>query len=332
MEMEEEMSRMESKLTALTITELKEELKERQMKVGGIKKELVKRLAKRLEEEEEEEEEEEKREEERKEKFWIDDERHTKKMKSFNSWDEKAEVNVQQWLKLFNFKCDQKGIPEHWKVDHLSEYLEGKALQFYIDCLMKDKVWKSIEDKIILHFGRQEEDQLTRFLNLKLHEMENLEPYFREKSQLAQQLGFQGKQTISALTQGIELEELRKLMIATSPTSLEKWKEIAILLAEATSRKPAPKPAQTDRQPARLNQERPPWPPRRNLPATPCRTCANLGVENALHFQEQCINRRTFTPAQSSGLSPHLNNPISHSRRSQWNNTTPKSSGHQTAK
>src|SRR5713101_9942903 len=97
---EEKMSRMEGKLTELTITELKEELKERQMKVGGIKKELVKRLAKRMEEEEEEEE---RREEERKEKFWIDDEKHTKKMRSFNSWDEKTDVSVQQWLKLFNF-------------------------------------------------------------------------------------------------------------------------------------------------------------------------------------------------------------------------------------
>src|SRR5713101_4700295 len=110
-------SKMERRLTELSITDLKEELKERNMKISGVKNELIQRLAKRMEEEEEEE----RREEERRERYWMEDKKYTETMKSFNKWDDKTNVSIQQWLKLFNYKCEQKGIPEQWKVEHLSE-------------------------------------------------------------------------------------------------------------------------------------------------------------------------------------------------------------------
>ncbi len=326
-------SNIEKRLTRLNITELKEELTERKMKVSGVKQELIKRLAERMEEEEKEEEEEERREEEKREKYWINDRKYTEMMKSFNGLNDKTNISVQQWLKLYNYKCEQKNIPEQWKVEHISEYLDGKVLQYYIDFLMKEKAWKKIEEKITLQFGTQEEDKLNKFLNLKLRGLNDIEEYFREKSQLALQLGFQEKQNIAALTQGIEIEDLKKLMIATSPISLEGWKEIALLLAEATSRKTEHTPTPTSNQPTRSTQERPPWSQGRSMPSTPCRTCASLGVENAYHFQERCVNRgkiRQAAPSPPSGHFQPRNNSTGFSRRPQWTNATPTSSGHPT--
>ena len=226
----------------------------------------------------------------------------------------KADLTIQQWLKLVEIKCKQIQMDMDDIGDHLIDILEGDALIFYLDFLTKEKNWKKIKERLVLQYSAKKEDVLTDFLNLRLYEYDNLEEFFRTKLNLGTKLGFTEKQIVNSMSQAVEIMDLQKLLIANDVETLQTWKEKASALItilqkeERLKRKsiPSRQPLQTER--PQFNSRRVP-----EKPSTPCSICENRGHYGLYHWQNQCRLRgrpegdhAAFgRPSPSSLRSPH---------------------------
>src|SRR5713101_7122357 len=204
----------------------------------------------------------------------------------------KADLNIQQWLRLLELKCKQIGLDTKSLVEQLIDILEGDALVYYLDFLTAEKSWKKIRERLLLQFSTQQEDVLTHFLNLKLYELDNLEDYFKTKTNLGTKLGFNEKQLVNSLTQAIEVIELQKLLIANDSEDLKTWKEKAFALCLVLKKEENQKIKHTPTR-APPQGERPQVQHRRepSKPSAPCRHCERRGLYGRFHWQNECRNK-----------------------------------------
>ena len=150
---------------------------------------------------------------------------------NFNS---NSKMNIKSYLQYFNLQAKLKQLDDNWKVNHIATKLEGEAFSFYLDNLIEESNWATIEEKLIRQFFYFYEDHFETFMKLTFDGYSDIQTYFRKKTAAAHKVGISTENLISALNQGVP-EELRKLLLVSNVDTPEAWITLAAKLVKNIS-------------------------------------------------------------------------------------------------
>ncbi|UYV76485.1 hypothetical protein LAZ67_14000604 [Cordylochernes scorpioides] len=243
-------------------------------------------------------------------------------------------LDIISWLKFFNKKCLQKHLDEDFKLNNISNYLEGEAFSYYIEELQDINNWGEIEQKLTSYFTINDSNLFSRFLNLKYNDNNDLEQYFKEKSALANKLNLEKTLLLEALTDGMP-DHLKKYLIAARVQEPSEWYKITTQLKLSTNKEEEPQQPSTStstpvkkfnsnsskaqyqpfpRTAAATHHQQEPHKPI-NLPPYPCKICASHQLPNQIHFHRDCPLKNNNHPkrinpdASSLGVAGVLKQP-----------------------
>ncbi|UYV75023.1 hypothetical protein LAZ67_12002130 [Cordylochernes scorpioides] len=201
-----------------------------------------------------------------------------------------------------------KHLDEDFKLNNISNYLEGEAFSYYIEELQDIYNWGEIEQKLTSYFTIKDSNLFSRFLNLKYNDNDDLEQYFKEKSALAKKLNLDKSLLLEALTDGMP-DHLKKYLIAARVQEPSDWYKITTQLKLSTNKEEEPQqPSTSTSTPVkRFNSnsskahQYQPFPrtaaathhqqePHKSMsqPPYPCKICASHQLPNQLHFHRDC--------------------------------------------
>ncbi|UYV81237.1 K02A2.6-like [Cordylochernes scorpioides] len=244
-------------------------------------------------------------------------------------------LDITSWLKFFNKKCLQKHLDEDFKLNNISNYLEGEAFSYYIEELQDIYNWGEIEQKLTSYFTIKDSNLFSRFLNLKYNDKDDLEQYFKEKSALAKKLNLEKTLLLEALTDGMP-DHLKKYLIAARVQEPSEWYKITTQLKLSTNKEEEPQQPSTStstpvkkfnsnsskahqyqpfsRTAAATHHQQEPY-KSINQPQYPCKICASHQLPNQIHFHRDCPlknnnhPKRTNPDASSLGVAGVLKQP-----------------------
>lgn len=131
----------------------------------------------------------------------------------------KGSLTIHNWIKLFERSTEQK-IDDRSKI--VGQYLEDEALNFFIERDLYNETWDNIKRKLSDYFSSAEDFSMQHFLNIRLSQCENIEDYFRKKTDAATKLQINEKFLIQILIHGLP-HDLKTLNLTKTFETSNEW-------------------------------------------------------------------------------------------------------------
>lgn len=264
-------------------------------------------------------------------------------------FDPEEGMEIIAWLKYFNHKCLENRKNESWKISDIGEFLKGKALKEYINSCLGIENWEELTQILCEKFFESNTVTFGEFSQCRLHNPQELTQYFKNKIAVGRKLQLNTDIIIQGLTDGLPAN-LRQLMAIQPPVTPTEWLNLATKLIKNQDRTTESRqnvnvgqnvrPQQYQFRPRTFQNYRQWVPPQQNsyrfqgpnlnrnrppmhnvhfqspIPSRACRLCAQQGITNAYHWEQNCIfrqpeevNARVTTQSVShAGNQPEPNN------------------------
>lgn len=164
-------------------------------------------------------------------------------MWTLRKFDPNGPVNVQNWLKYFEKKTAD--LTNEDRVNIISDYLEGSALDVFIEEVIEFTDWDQIKLKFIELFAEKESSTLSDFTDLKFIHCKDLRDYFNKKLTIGKRLELSTTNLIDGLTDGLP-ERKKELFLMRDISSTTEWLRLAQRVV-----KPFPQRGEMPREPIR---------------------------------------------------------------------------------
>lgn len=145
------------------------------------------------------------------------------------NYDPEGGMSMTSWLGYFNKKCNQIQKDDCWRVQHIADYLKGKALKEYINSCLNITNWQDLCLILVEKFLTPTTSTFGDFSHNKFDIKNNILDYFHQKVDCGRQLGLSTPLLLEGLTDGLPAN-LRQLMVIHAPNNPTEWLTMATKL------------------------------------------------------------------------------------------------------
>ncbi|UYV61212.1 K02A2.6-like [Cordylochernes scorpioides] len=135
-------------------------------------------------------------------------------------------LSYDNWSRLFDHQAQQQGLSSKESLSMMPMLFKGKALEMYALICRDISSLEELHSRMKRFFHEPEHGLHRNFWQVRKGREQSVKEYYFAKIKLATKLGLSQELILEGLTSGIE-SEFERFLIAASPTSLERWLEIA---------------------------------------------------------------------------------------------------------
>ncbi|UYV73397.1 hypothetical protein LAZ67_10003041 [Cordylochernes scorpioides] len=135
-------------------------------------------------------------------------------------------LSYDNWSRLFDHQAQQQGLSSKESLSMMPMLFKGKALEMYALICRDISSLEELHSRMKRFFHKPEHGLHRKFWQVRKGREQSVKEYYFAKIKLATKLGLSQELILEGLTSGIE-SEFERFLIAASPTSLERWLEIA---------------------------------------------------------------------------------------------------------
>ncbi|UYV65993.1 hypothetical protein LAZ67_3006087, partial [Cordylochernes scorpioides] len=135
-------------------------------------------------------------------------------------------LSYDNWSRLFDHQAQQQGLSSKESLSMMPMLFKGKALEMYALICRDISSLEELHSRMKRFFHEPEHGLHRKFWQVRKGREQSVKEYYFAKIKLATKLGLSQELILEGLTSGIE-SEFERFLIAASPTSLERWLEIA---------------------------------------------------------------------------------------------------------
>ncbi|UYV73435.1 NKAP [Cordylochernes scorpioides] len=135
-------------------------------------------------------------------------------------------LSYDNWSRLFDHQAQQQGLSSKESLSMMPMLFKGKALEMYALICRDISSLDELHSRMKRFFHEPEHGLHRKFWQVRKGREQSVKEYYFAKIKLATKLGLSQELILEGLTSGIE-SEFERFLIAASPTSLERWLEIA---------------------------------------------------------------------------------------------------------
>ncbi|UYV79930.1 hypothetical protein LAZ67_18001125, partial [Cordylochernes scorpioides] len=135
-------------------------------------------------------------------------------------------LSYDNWSRLFDHQAQQQGLSSKESLSMMPMLFKGKALEMYALICRDISSLEELHSRMKRFFHEPEHGLHRKFWQVRKGREQSVKEYYFAKIKLATKLGLSQDLILEGLTSGIE-SEFERFLIAASPTSLERWLEIA---------------------------------------------------------------------------------------------------------
>lgn len=203
----------------------------------------------------------------------------------------KDEITIENWFKLIDIMGRKHGWSNIKKLEIVCEYLEGEAINYYLD-VYDNCDWPELKGKMIKRFGVKTHEPITEFLHTKYDKELGVDDYFNKRRRLAMLAGFTEKQAVVMMVDGLD-DKMKMCLVSHHPETYDSFYVIA-KKAEMSLKKIDHDSVKTEKK----------WNPNRTKPFEkkddkkkskvmgPCFTCEKNGKLNQYHWNWDCPSKK----------------------------------------
>lgn len=164
---------------------------------------------------------------------------------SIPKYNNNQNTSIVSWFKLFSQKYQANRLDNTWKLNNISDYLDGHVFNYYLDFLIDETNWDNLQTSLTRRFTPVIKDTLSTFMDIKLFKEDDIESYFYSKISTGKSIGLTDLHILEGLTEGIELRRLKELVATQNISDLEEWLKYSIKFSRLSQRqdvKPGTRP------------------------------------------------------------------------------------------
>lgn len=151
---------------------------------------------------------------------------------NIKKFDPKGAVTIRNWLRYFEKKTETYTDSE--RVQIFSDFLEGSALDLFIEELLDVTDWNEIKENMMNSFSSEKQFSFTDFTDLKFVHCADLKEYYTEKIKIGRQLKLAPTILIQGLTDGLP-ERKKELFLLKDIATTTDWLCLANKLIKPNS-------------------------------------------------------------------------------------------------
>lgn len=145
-------------------------------------------------------------------------------MCNIRKFDPSGAVSIRNWIKYFEKKT--AALTENERVQIFSDYLEGSALDLFIEEFIDVTNWDEIKVKMMDNFANDERFTFTDFTELKFLNCKDLREYYSRKIAIGKSLNLSPSILLQGLTDGLP-ERKKELLLMRDISSTSDWLRLA---------------------------------------------------------------------------------------------------------
>ena len=226
------------------------------------------------------------------------------KLPVFNG--ESTKVSIENWLRRFEMISNYFKWNDQDRVMFLGNYLEGDALNWYMDNLDSCPTWGLIKNFFTSRFGAEATEPIIEFIELKYDHKTGIKEYFEKKRRLGVLAKLTEEQIIPLMVHELT-PRMAEFFVANKPKTYAQFYHTAQKAEEYLKRrlettKTFLRPSQSkfvsktpSQKPHPNHSAKPTIKPiikafntKSDLPKNPCYTCQKLNISDNLHWSKDC--------------------------------------------